>query len=233
MSDISVENLSFGYDENLIFNGINFSYDRKDFLAIIGPNGGGKSTLLKLLLGLCEPNDGKIIFFGKKPKEVSKLIGYVPQLIDLNKNFPMRVLDVVLMGRIDKKIFGFYSKEDKAHALKALQRVGMGEFALRRISDLSGGQRQRVYIARALCAETKILMLDEPPASILISHDVNLTLNFASKVAYVNRDLFMHEISQDSKQSFIEHLASNHKHFCDVEVALRECGCGFSCGAKG
>lgn len=256
MSDISVENLSFGYDENLIFNGINFSYDRKDFLAIIGPNGGGKSTLLKLLLGLCEPNDGKIIFFGKKPKEVSKLIGYVPQLIDLNKNFPMRVLDVVLMGRIDKKIFGFYSKEDKAHALKALQRVGMGEFALRRISDLSGGQRQRVYIARALCAETKILMLDEPTASIdtkgqadvyrllkrinesgigviLISHDVNLTLNFASKVAYVNQDLFMHEISQDSKQSFIEHLASNHKHFCDVEVALRECGCGFSCGAEG
>ena len=237
MSDVSVRNLSFGYDENLVFEGINLEYDCKDFLAVIGPNGGGKSTLLKLILGL------------NKPASVSKAVGYVPQNIPINQSFPMRVLEVVLMGRIDKKLFGFYGKDDKIEAEAALERVGMGEFTRRKIGELSGGQRQRVYIARALCAKAKILMLDEPTASIdtkgqadvykllkqinaegtgvvLISHDVNLTLNFATKVAYINHDLFMHEISHGSKQDFIEHLARDHRHFCDVEVALKECGCG-------
>ena len=249
MSDISVRNLSFGYDENLVFDGINLEYDCKDFLAIIGPNGGGKSTLLKLMLGLNKPSGGMIEVFGQEPASVSKAVGYVPQNIPINQSFPMRVLEVVLMGRIDKKLFGFYGKDDKIEAEAALERVGMGEFTRRKIGDLSGGQRQRVYIARALCAKAKILMLDEPTASIdtkgqadvyrllkqinedgtgvvLISHDVNLTLNFATKVAYVNHDLFMHEISHGSKQDFIEHLASEHRHFCDVEVALKECGCG-------
>lgn len=248
MSDIEVSNLCFGYDENLIFKNINLTYNCKDFLAITGPNGGGKSTLLKLLLGLKKPVSGKIEIFNKTPNEVAQMIGYVPQLIEPNKSFPVRVIDVVLMGRIDKKIFGFYSKDDKVAAHIALNKVGMDKFALHKISDLSGGQRQRVYIARALCANTKILMLDEPTASIdtkgqadiyqllkninkqgigivLISHDVNLTLSFATKVAYINRDLFMHEISPNSKQRFIEHLAKEHKHFCDVEMILG-CECG-------
>ena len=249
MSDISVRNLSFGYDENLVFDGINLEYDCKDFLAIIGPNGGGKSTLLKLMLGLNKPSGGTIEVFGQDPASVSKAVGYVPQTIPIHQSFPMRVLEVVLMGRIDKKLFGFYGKDDKKEAEAALECVGMGEFTRQKIGDLSGGQRQRVYIARALCAKAKILMLDEPTASIdtkgqadvykllkqinedgtgvvLISHDVNLTLNFATKVAYVNHDLFMHEISHGSKQDFIEHLASEHRHFCDVEVALKECDCG-------
>lgn len=249
MSDISVRNLSFGYDENLVFDGINLEYDCKDFLAVIGPNGGGKSTLLKLMLGLNKPSGGTIEVFGQQPASVSKAVGYVPQNIPINQSFPMRVLEVVLMGRIDKKLFGFYGKDDKIEAEAALERVGIGEFTRRKIGELSGGQRQRVYIARALCAKAKILMLDEPTASIdtkgqadvyrllkqinaegtgvvLISHDVNLTLNFATKVAYVNHDLFMHEIAQGSKQDFVEHLASEHRHFCDVEVALKECGCG-------
>ena len=166
MSDIEIRNLSFGYDENLIFDSINLSYDIKDFLAIIGPNGGGKSTLLKLMLGLVKPKSGEVKIFGKNPSEVSKSIGYVPQNIFVNANFPMRVLEVVLMGRIDKKLFGFYSKDDKIEAFKALERVGMKEFFDRRIGELSGGQRQRVYIARALCSKAKILMLDEPTASI-------------------------------------------------------------------
>ena len=249
MSDIEIRNLSFGYDENLIFDSINLSYDIKDFLAIIGPNGGGKSTLLKLMLGLVKPKSGEVKIFGKNPSEVSKSIGYVPQNIFVNANFPMRVLEVVLMGRIDKKLFGFYSKDDKIEAFKALERVGMKEFFDRRIGELSGGQRQRVYIARALCSKAKILMLDEPTASIdtkgqagvykllseinsdktgviLISHDVTMTLGFSTKVAYVNHKIHMHDITpSDSKQDFINHLASEHKHFCDVEIALKECGC--------
>ena len=166
MSDISVRNLSFGYDENLVFDGINLEYDCKDFLAIIGPNGGGKSTLLKLMLGLNKPSDGTIEVFGQEPASVSKAVGYVPQNIPINQSFPMRVLEVVLMGRIDKKLFGFYGKDDEIEAEAPLERVGMGEFTRRKIGELSGGQRQRVYIARALCAKAKILMLDEPTASI-------------------------------------------------------------------
>lgn len=249
MNGVKIENLSFGYDENLIFEKINLSYEIKDFLAIIGPNGGGKSTLLRLMLGLLKPTSGEIKIFGKNPSEVSKAVGYVPQNIFINANFPMRVLEVVLMGRIDRKIFGFYTKEDKLEAMKALEKVGMSEFANSRIGELSGGQRQRVYIARALCAKAKILMLDEPTASIdtkgqaaiysllseinkegigviLISHDVNIALSFATKVAYVNHKIHMHDITPDrSKQEFIAHLAREHKHFCDVEIALKECGC--------
>ncbi|WP_169942895.1 ABC transporter ATP-binding protein [Campylobacter sp. RM15925] len=249
MNGVKIENLSFGYDENLIFENINLSYDIKDFLAIIGPNGGGKSTLLRLMLGLLRPKSGEIKIFDKNPSEVSKTIGYVPQNIFINANFPMRVLEVVLMGRIDRKIFGFYTKEDKLEAMKALEKVGMSEFVNSRIGELSGGQRQRVYIARALCAKAKILMLDEPTASIdtkgqaaiysllsdinkegigviLISHDVNIALSFATKVAYVNHKIHMHDIAPDrSKQEFIAHLAHEHNHFCDVEIALKECGC--------
>jgi len=123
MSDISVRNLSFGYDENLVFDGINLEYDCKDFLAIIGPNGGGKSTLLKLMLGLNKPSGGTIEVFGQEPASVSKAVGYVPQNIPINQSFPMRVLEVVLMGRIDKKLFGFYGKDDKIEAEAALERV--------------------------------------------------------------------------------------------------------------
>ena len=142
MSDVSVRNLSFGYDENLVFDGINLEYDCKDFLAVIGPNGGGKSTLLKLVLGLNKPSGGTIEVFGQEPASVSKAVGYVPQNIPINQSFPMRVLEVVLMGRIDKKLFGFYGKDDKIEAEAALERVGMGEFTRRKIGELSGGQQR-------------------------------------------------------------------------------------------
>ena len=161
MSDISVRNLSFGYDENLVFDGINLEYDCKDFLAIIGPNGGGKSTLLKLMLGLNKPSGGTIEVFGQEPASVSKAVGYVPQNIPINQSFPMRVLEVVLMGRIDKKLFGFYGKDDKIEAEAALERVGMGEFTRRKIGELSGGQRQRVALARAFIMKPDLLLLDE------------------------------------------------------------------------
>ena len=159
------------------------------------------------------------------------------------------VLEVVLMGLIDKKIFGFYSKDEKALALSALEKVGMREFANARIGELSGGQRQRVYIARALCANAKVLILDEPTASIdtkgqaeiyeilkginangvgvvLVSHDLNIVLNYATKIAYVSKNLHIHKTHENlAKREFIEHLARTHSHFCDVEIALGECGC--------
>ena len=246
---IKIRNLNFSYDRQVVLEDINLDYSSDEFLAIIGPNGGGKSTLLKLILGLLKPQSGEIKLFGKEPSEVSKFIGYVPQNFLSNQSFPMMVLEVVLMGLIDKKIFGFYSKDEKALALSALEKVGMREFANARIGELSGGQRQRVYIARALCANAKVLILDEPTASIdtkgqaeiyeilkginengvgvvLVSHDLNIVLNYATKIAYVSKNLHIHKTHENlAKREFIEHLARTHSHFCDVEIALGECGC--------
>ena len=246
---IKIRNLNFSYDRQVVLEDINLEYSSDEFLAIIGPNGGGKSTLLKLILGLLKPQSGEIKLFGKEPSEVSKFIGYVPQNFLSNQSFPMMVLEVVLIGLIDKKIFGFYSKDEKALALSALEKVGMREFANARIGELSGGQRQRVYIARALCANAKVLILDEPTASIdtkgqaeiyeilkginengvgvvLVSHDLNIVLNYATKIAYVSKNLHIHKTHENlAKREFIEHLARTHSHFCDVEIALGECGC--------
>ena len=246
---IRIRNLSFSYDRQVVLEDISLDYSSDEFLAIIGPNGGGKSTLLKLILGLLKPQSGEIKLFGKAPSEVSKFIGYVPQNFLSNQSFPMMVLEVVLMGLIDKKIFGFYSKDEKKRALEALEKVGMSEFANARIGELSGGQRQRVYIARALCANAKVLILDEPTASIdtkgqaeiyeilkginangvgvvLVSHDLNIVLNYATKIAYVSKNLHIHKTHENlAKREFIEHLARTHSHFCDVEIALGECGC--------
>ncbi|CZE46445.1 metal ABC transporter ATP-binding protein [Campylobacter geochelonis] len=249
MSEISVENLNFGYDENLVLKDINFEYKKSDFLSIIGPNGGGKSTLLKLLLGLLTPHSGSIKVYGKNPTEISSSLGYVPQHIPLNLSFPISVLEVVLMGQIGKKLFGFYDKADKEKAMNALELVGMQEFKNRRISALSGGQRQRIYIARALCSDAKILLLDEPTASIdvrgqaeiyellkelnfkgtgviMISHDTNIAINFATKIAYINKTLVMHDIDNRKKDDFLSHFLKEHNsHFCDVELVLKECSC--------
>ncbi|MDY6056313.1 MAG: ABC transporter ATP-binding protein [Campylobacter lanienae] len=246
---IQIESLSFGYDDSYIFENLNFSYDSKDFLAIIGPNGGGKSTLLRLMLGILEPKSGKVSIDSKSPKFSKELIGYVPQYIPVNKTFPMSVLEVVLMGRLRGGLFKFYSKADKNMAMQALEMVGMREFSSRGIGALSGGQRQRVYIARALVSGARILMLDEPTASIdtqgqaqiysvlkeinqsnvgviAISHDINMAINFASKVAYVsNGSVVLHDISNLDNREFINHLSKDHTHFCDVELALNSCGC--------
>ncbi|MDL2346232.1 metal ABC transporter ATP-binding protein [Campylobacter hyointestinalis] len=245
---IEIDNLSFRYDDCYVLKDIDLAYDSKDFLSIIGPNGGGKSTLLKLMVGLLKPEKGTIKFSGISQSEISKSIGYVPQNIPVNSLFPMSVLEVVLMGRCKSSSFCFYSKRDKELALDALKKVSMQDFYKRDIKGLSGGQRQRVYIARALCSDADVLMLDEPTASIdsrgqvdiyntlknlnkngigiiMISHDINMAINFANKAAYVNKELFLHDINTENRPNFINHLASEHSHFCDVELLLGECGC--------
>lgn len=243
---IELENVSFYYANTLALKDINLKYDSKDFLTIIGPNGGGKSTLIRLILGLLKPACGEVRVFGKDPSKEQYFLSYVPQQIPLNYSFPMSVLDVALMGRLSKKTLGFYNKDDKLKALEALKKVGVSEFAKRRINDLSGGQRQRVYIARALCANAKIIILDEPTASIdikgqteiysllkglnqtgigviMISHDINVAINYATKVAHVNKILTMHDVN--FKDDFLTHLSSHKDHFCDVELILGECSC--------
>ncbi len=237
-NDIQINHLYFSYDGATVLEDINLSYNKNEFLAIIGPNGGGKSTLLKMMIGLLEPERGEVLLFGEKPLQVSHEIAYVPQDTIANKDFPIKVMDVVLMGRLSKsKAFATYSKEDREIALRMLERVGMKGFENQKINTLSGGQRQRVFIARALACEAKIMFLDEPAASIdtagqidmfkllkslndtvgivIISHDINVALNYATKVVHVNRTLFMHDVPRSQNFRVFE---NQNEHVCPVEL---------------
>ena len=231
MELINISNLFYKYHKTDVLENINLSIKDDDFLAIIGPNGGGKSTLLKLILGLLTPINGKI---DKKIK--NSLIGYVPQNTNLNIDFPITALEIVLMGHIvsKKRIFG-YSKEDIACAMESLKKVSMEKFANSKIGDLSGGQRQRVFIARALCSNPKIMLLDEPTASIdvkgqreiyellkelnkficivVVSHDISVLLNYAKNVAHINKNLVYHSLENIEKN-----VSTQNEHLCEVEL---------------
>ncbi|MDE7316398.1 MAG: ABC transporter ATP-binding protein [Helicobacter sp.] len=239
-----ISHLNYHYGSEEILHDINLEYDNQDFLAIIGPNGGGKSTLMKIILSLL-PTKNAIFLDHIQQKDM----GYVPQNTLANPNFPIRVLDVVLMGLINQKIWGFYTKKDRQKALQILQKVGMQDYWDKRMDTLSGGQRQRVFIARALVSKSKLMLLDEPTASldsksaiqiyellntlhgegvgiITICHDINLVLAYCNKIAYLNKQLFLHENTKEqSKTDFLKHLENHHHHFCSVEMSLKECPC--------
>ena len=236
MSVLEIKNLSFLYDKQIVLEDINLSINERDFLAIIGPNGGGKSTLLKSILGINNIKKGSITILGQKVQKNISSIGYVPQNTNVNIDFPIKVIEVVMMGHVGHKrpLIG-YKKEELACAIGALEQVGMQNFANHKIGQLSGGQRQRVMIARALCAHPKILLLDEPTASIdvdgqkqiydllkllnktitivVVSHDISVILGYASKVAHINKKLTFHDISNKN-----ENITTSESHFCEVEM---------------
>ena len=231
MELINISNLFYKYHKTDVLENINLSIKDDDFLAIIGPNGGGKSTLLKLILGLLTPQSGTIINNIK-----TNQVGYVPQNTNLNIDFPITALEIVLMGHVSsqKKLFG-YSKEDIACAMASLAKVSMTDFANSKIGDLSGGQRQRVFIARALCSNPKIMLLDEPTASIdvkgqreiyellkeinnsicvvVVSHDISVLLNYAKNVAHINKNLVYHSLENIEKN-----VSTQNEHLCEVEL---------------
>lgn len=216
---IEISNLQFAFSGQPVLEDVNVSIRRGEFLAIIGPNGGGKTTLLKLMLGLLNPDRGKISIFGQPPRKVTHRIGYVPQNVHINKDFPITVLDVVLMGRLGAvKGRPGYSKADGRAARAVLEQLTMWEFHDRRIGNLSGGQLQRVFIARALVADPEILFMDEATASIdaqgrsnlyhlmqelnqsktiaVVSHDLMVLSSYVKSVACVNRNLLYHEAAE-------------------------------------
>ena len=233
---LKIEKLSFAYEKQTVLENINLSVNPKDFLAIIGPNGGGKSTLLKLILGINKIQKGSIKIEDKNSILCLNDIGYVPQNTNINTDFPIKVIEVVLMGRTkEKKSFWGYSKNELQKASQSLAKVGMEKYKNSKIGSLSGGQRQRVMIARALFTNPKILLLDEPTSSIdvkgqkdiyrllkdlskevtivVVSHDISIVLEYATKVAYINHTLVLHNL-ENSKKIF----DTNNKHFCEVEL---------------
>ncbi len=212
---VTLDDIWVHYNSTPILEGINLSIEQNDFLGIIGPNGGGKTTLLKVILGLITPSHGRVLVLGKTPQRSRGSIGYVPQHNLFDRNFPISVWDVALMGRYSRAgLFRRYSSDDRTAALNALQTVGMLDHKDHQMGKLSGGEQQRVLIARALVSEPKLLLLDEPTASVdstmqtefyelldrlkhrmaivLVSHDISAVSVYVDKIACLNRQLFHH-----------------------------------------
>lgn len=214
---VRVDGVTFRYpgDGEKVLENITFDVHPHDFIGLIGPNGGGKTTLLKILLGLLEPQAGRVVVLGRPPREVSARVGYVPQQAHVDPEAPANVEDVVLTGRLGRSAWGLrYGRADHEAARRAMARVEMLPLARRRIGELSGGQRQRVLIARALAAEPALLLLDEPMAGVdvhmerglidllkdlldqipvvMVSHDVGFVSAHVGRVGCLNRRLSMH-----------------------------------------
>jgi zinc transport system ATP-binding protein len=215
---IAIDNVTFAYNGGVpILENVNLTILERDSVCIVGPNGGGKTTLLKLILGLLKPTKGKIRVFGKKPEEARLQIGYVPQYAHYDPQFPVTVFDVVLMGRLGTRIGGPYSKEDKKAAAEALNLMNLANISEQLFAAISGGQRQRVLIARALACQAEILLLDEPTANIdarvetnlfeilqelnkrltilMVTHDIGFISKFFRSVACINRRVVIHPTS--------------------------------------
>lgn len=233
---ISVSGLCFSYEQQLVIDNATFTVNKGDFLGIIGPNGGGKTTLLRLLLGLLLPDAGSVIIDGGSPAAKRRYVGYIPQETGLNKTFPVSVLDVVLMGLSGKRgLFSRVTSDDRMKALRLIERLGLTPFAHRPLAELSGGQRQKTLLARAMVAEPMMLFLDEPTASVdvageddiyrhlrelneggvtvvLVTHNTGALSRHVKSVACVNKHLYFHA------DGHLDHTTVTKTFGCDVDL---------------
>ena len=215
---IRFDRVNFAYGVAPVLENVSFTIAEREFAAIIGPNGGGKTTMLKLILGLIEPQTGFVRVFGRTPVVARRRIGFMPQYPGLDTQFPVTVMDVVLLARLGGgHRIGRYSGADRAAAAQALEDLGLAAIGNRSYSKLSSGQRQRVLIARALASDPEILLLDEPTANLdpfvqddlyellhrlnekltvlVVSHDVGFVSKYVEKVVCVNRRVVLHPAS--------------------------------------
>ncbi len=213
MADIlELSGVSAGYNSEMVLKGIDLTISDLDFIGVIGPNGGGKTTLVKLILGLIKPMEGSIIFHENGERN---LIGYLPQVSQNDKKFPITVLEVVLSGLMSvKQGFMTYTRKDKIRAMEILDMMGIKQLYRKSIGELSGGQMQRVFLGRAIIANPRLLILDEPNtfvdnkfehdlyqllselnekmAILMVSHDVGTITSYVKTIACVNRNLHYH-----------------------------------------
>lgn len=201
--------VDFGYEKNPVLKGVSFTIRPNEFIHIIGPNGGGKTTLLKLMMGFLSPSKGTIQIFGKSPHKASGQIAYVPQTFAFDRLFPISVLQVVLTSQISTLPWhGFYPKKAKQRALKALEEVGLLEFKDHSIGELSGGQLQRVLIARALASDPKILILDEPTSCIDAQTQLEiekLLLDLKTKMTVIRVTHDLEQMGKNADRVFCVH----------------------------
>ena len=224
---IKLEQVSFAFDNYLALENVSLDINERDFAGVIGPNGGGKTTLLRLILGLLKPTRGKVTVLGSSPEKKRRHFGYVPQNSYTDRHFPIKVKEVVAMGLVTSHSFSPWFNRDKMElAYNAMKAVSIDDLAGKKFGELSGGQSQRCLIARALVSEPRILMLDEPTASvdntvekdiyellrslnekltiILVSHDPGLISSYVNRVVCVNRLLVAHNIDEVSWDTLIK-----------------------------
>lgn len=225
---IELQNVSFAYARQPVLQGVDLRIDDGEFIGLVGPNGGGKSTLLKLILGLLEPASGRVRVLGGAPRQARAALGYVPQYAAFGRDFPISVEEAVCMGRLGRTSwFGGYRRADRAAVGRALREAGIEDLRMRPVGTLSGGQLQRMLIARALVSEPRILLLDEPTANIdqrveedifdlfkqlnarmtvvVVSHDVGFISQYVTRVACLNQTLVCHHTA-DVSGAVIEDL---------------------------
>lgn len=192
---LKIENLSVFYGSTPALQDVSLEVAEGEYLGIIGPNGGGKTTLMRVILGLIPPTYGKVLVYGEPPGHADVKIGYVPQLAVMDRRFPITVFEAVLVGRLGRGLRPLhrYGKADREAAMRALERVGIAELAGRRLSALSGGEFQRLLIARALAVEPKLLMLDEPTASV----DAGSREKIYTLLAELNRNMTVILVTHD------------------------------------
>jgi zinc transport system ATP-binding protein len=210
---VHINHLTFGYTHEPVLEDVDLKIFDNDFIGVIGPNGGGKTTLLKAILGLIRPQKGKIYFREDLPRH-KRPIGYLPQVKHLDRQFPITVIDVVRSGSLMRPFPFISSAEEKNTALALLEEMGVLELQKKAIGELSGGQMQRVFLCRALISDPKVLILDEPDtfvdnhfegelyeklkilnekmAIVLVSHDVGTISAYVKTIACVNRYLHYH-----------------------------------------